>query len=238
MIVGHVRAHASQCVVEIAAATKARLRAWRPPTTTNAGSRVWTDPHPFQVYLSPGLAQVLERLLTVTAATASPSTPASYPSATSARLDLEALLCSPPTPSLSASGDIPRLTSRTPRPRAADEPPSAGGLGDVSLPGAASDAWSAGLPRRLRGKAVRRPAYTSVEIQQLEGGGLAVTIPAGGASGQVLASAGFTVAWNAGIGVWTAAALTGGAPLLFTAFSLPFWLVGACFVDNVRVEGT
>ena len=234
MIVGHVRARASQCVGEIAAATKASLRAWRCgvlPQRHTPALLFWTDPHSFQVYLSPGLAQVLERLLTVTTATASPSTPASYLSATSARLDLEALLSSPQAPSL--SGDIPRLTSRTPRPRAADQPPSAGDLGDVSLPGAAADARSAGLPRRLRGKAVRRPAYTSVDIQQLEGGGLAVTIPAGGASGQVLASAGFTVAWNAGIGVWTAAALTGGAPLLFTAFSLPFWLVGARFVADV-----
>ncbi|CAI5467968.1 unnamed protein product, partial [Closterium sp. Yama58-4] len=33
-------------------------------------------------------------------------------------------------------------------------------------------------------------------------------------------------AWNAFIAFWTATALTGGAPLLFTAFSIPFWLVG------------
>lgn len=29
-----------------------------------------------------------------------------------------------------------------------------------------------------------------------------------------------------GIGFWTVSAVTGGAPLLFTAFSLPFWIAG------------
>jgi len=58
-------------------------------------------------------------------------------------------------------------------------------------------------------------------------------IPAAGVTGSTVATGAFSIAWTAGIGTWTAAALV-GAPIM-AAFSIPFWLVGANLVkDTVK----
>ena len=61
---------------------------------------------------------------------------------------------------------------------------------------------------------------------------LRVTIPPAGVTGETLTQGTFAATWLGIIGMWTATAITGGAPLLFTAFSAPFWLVGGRLVRD------
>ncbi|GJP36651.1 hypothetical protein CLOM_g21135 [Closterium sp. NIES-68] len=79
-----------------------------------------------------------------------------------------------------------------------------------------------------------RPAGTQVVLERTEGGKvLVVHIPPAGLTREAVGTGGFAIAWNAFIAFWTASALTGGAPLLFTAFSIPFWLVGGDLAKKV-----
>ncbi|CAI5976098.1 unnamed protein product [Closterium sp. NIES-64] len=79
-----------------------------------------------------------------------------------------------------------------------------------------------------------RPAGTQVVLERTEEGKfLVVHIPPAGLTREAMGTGGFAIAWNAFIAFWTATALTGGAPLLFTAFSIPFWLVGGDLAKKV-----
>jgi hypothetical protein len=83
-------------------------------------------------------------------------------------------------------------------------------------------------------KPIRRPAGSRVTIER-DGDSLRVIIPPTGVTGGTVTQGSFAAAWLGIIGMWTATAITGGAPLLFTAFSAPFWLVGGRMVrDTVR----
>ena len=44
-------------------------------------------------------------------------------------------------------------------------------------------------------------------------------------------------AWNAFVMFWTRSAVTGGAPLFFALFSLPFWVVGVRyrFIPSIKI---
>mmetsp|Transcript_4414 Transcript_4414/g.16092 ORF Transcript_4414/g.16092 Transcript_4414/m.16092 type:complete len:221 (-) Transcript_4414:714-1376(-) len=96
----------------------------------------------------------------------------------------------------------------------------------VSLKQAASAKTEALVTSLPTVQTARKPANTKVElIRGLDS--LQLMVPADGMSSSTLSTGGFTVAWNFGIGMWTVSAITGGAPLLFTAFSIPFWIVGA-----------
>jgi len=73
---------------------------------------------------------------------------------------------------------------------------------------------------------IRKPEGTRVTLSRTGGEALSVEIPKAGVTGDTVSTGAFTAAWIAGIGFWTASAITGGAPILFTAFSIPFWLAG------------
>eukprot|EP00899_Mesostigma_viride_P016315 jgi/Mesvir1/24685/Mv21977-RA.2 len=94
-----------------------------------------------------------------------------------------------------------------------------GGLvGPDQMLGARQVAWSdGGVPRR--------PAGTQVELTK-DDGVLTVSIPARMLSGDTVASGGFAIAWNTFVFFWTQSAILGGAPILFTLFAAPFWVVG------------
>ena len=77
----------------------------------------------------------------------------------------------------------------------------------------------------------RRPAGSRVVIER-DGESLRVTIPPAGVTGETLSQGAFAATWLGIIGMWTATAITGGAPLLFTAFSAPFWAVGGRLVRD------
>ena len=77
------------------------------------------------------------------------------------------------------------------------------------------------------GGRVRRPAGTRVVVSRDGASSLVVDVPPAGMTGSTLAVGGFAATWLGIVGLWTASAVTGGAPLLFTAFSAPFWAVGA-----------
>eukprot|EP00961_Rhodomonas_salina_P077455 1038955-Rhodomonas_salina.1 len=65
----------------------------------------------------------------------------------------------------------------------------------------------------------RRPAGTKIKLT-VTPSRLEIVLPNEGLSGNTLGVGGFTVAWNAVVGTWTLTAITGGAPILFTAFSI------------------
>ena len=77
----------------------------------------------------------------------------------------------------------------------------------------------------------RRPAGSRVLVER-DGDSLKITMPPAGVTGGTLTQGTFAAAWLGIIGMWTATAITGGAPLLFTAFSAPFWLVGGRLVRD------
>ena len=77
----------------------------------------------------------------------------------------------------------------------------------------------------------RRPAGSRVVVER-DGKSLRVTIPPAGVTGETLSQGAFAATWLGIIGMWTATAITGGAPLLFTAFSAPFWAVGGKLVRD------
>eukprot|EP00850_Spirogloea_muscicola_P004998 SM000022S07212 [mRNA] locus=s22:493953:499216:- [translate_table: standard] len=74
-------------------------------------------------------------------------------------------------------------------------------------------------------KRTGRPAGTKVVLAKTEDM-IRISIPPGGLSSETALSGSFALAWNAFTAVWTTSAFAAGAPLLFTAFSAPFWVVG------------
>lgn len=71
----------------------------------------------------------------------------------------------------------------------------------------------------------RKPSGTKVVLKRTASS-LTVSIPPMGFTTDALGSGSFALAWNAFLMFWTSSAITGGAPLFFTIFSLPFWFVG------------
>ena len=57
-------------------------------------------------------------------------------------------------------------------------------------------------------------------------------VPARGLHGSAVAMLGFSAFWLAFIAYWTYGTVTMGAPTLFSAFSIPFWLVGLGMVGG------
>lgn len=90
------------------------------------------------------------------------------------------------------------------------------------------------MPRGSGRNRIRRPAGTRVELDR-GGASLSLRVPKGGLKAAA-GTAGFAVAWNSFIAFWTASAITGGAPLLFTAFSIPFWAAGASMSKQAFAE--
>jgi hypothetical protein len=74
----------------------------------------------------------------------------------------------------------------------------------------------------------RRPAGTHVVLERDDSNRiLRVFIPPRGFTGKTAASGAFALAWTGFVGFWTLGALTGGAPIAVSLFSLPFWFAGA-----------
>eukprot|EP00250_Pteridium_aquilinum_P028229 c3680_g1_i1 orf=69-1712(+) len=77
------------------------------------------------------------------------------------------------------------------------------------------------LPRRR----ARQPSGTKVVLKRTASC-LRISIPPIGLTADAVGSGTFALAWNAFLMFWTRSAVAGGAPLIFTIFSLPFWFVG------------
>lgn len=77
-----------------------------------------------------------------------------------------------------------------------------------------------------------RPSGTKVMVEKSYNE-LLITIPPSGLTAETIGSGTFAVAWTSFVGFWTASAITAGAPLLFSAFSIPFWVVGAGLLRQV-----
>lgn len=102
---------------------------------------------------------------------------------------------------------------------------------------AGSELAVAGTGNMMTGSGTaRRPAGTKIKLT-VTPSRLEIVLPNEGLSGNTLGVGGFTVAWNAVVGTWTLTAITGGAPILFTAFSIPFWLAGAGLARDTFKSG-
>lgn len=78
--------------------------------------------------------------------------------------------------------------------------------------------------RRMRR---RKPAGSRVLVDRDRSNRLLrVTIPPQGFSGETVSKGMFAVAWTGFTAFWTIGVLTGGAPLFFSLFSIPFWAAG------------
>ena len=71
----------------------------------------------------------------------------------------------------------------------------------------------------------RVPAGTRIQLLRSGTDSISVIIPPAGIR-QAAGQGAFAAAWLSFVGMWTFSAVTAGAPLLFTAFSAPFWLAG------------
>eukprot|EP00667_Euglena_gracilis_P007236 EG_transcript_7306 len=74
-----------------------------------------------------------------------------------------------------------------------------------------------------------RPEGTAVALRR-SGDRLEVSLPYGTVGGDVVGTAAFTVLWTSIVAIWTRSALLAGAPVLFLAFSLPFWFTAVSLV--------
>jgi eukaryotic-like serine/threonine-protein kinase len=88
-------------------------------------------------------------------------------------------------------------------------------------------------------KPLRRPAGSRVVIERdPDCRLLRIYIPPKGLTAQTASTGAFAVAWTGFVGFWTAGVVTGGAPIAFGLFSLPFWYAGLRMgkrvVDDVR----
>ncbi|KAJ7527117.1 hypothetical protein O6H91_16G038000 [Diphasiastrum complanatum] len=81
-------------------------------------------------------------------------------------------------------------------------------------------------------KRVARPFGTKVVISRTPNC-MKVIVPPVGITGETAGTGSFAVAWNAFLLFWTGSAIRGGAPVIFTLFSLPFWFVGFGLARNV-----
>lgn len=92
---------------------------------------------------------------------------------------------------------------------------------------------------QLARKRLRKPAGSRVALDIDESNRLfRMFIPPQGFTAKTASSGAFALAWNGFVGFWTIGAVTGGAPFLFSLFSIPFWYAGAKMakgvVDDVR----
>ncbi len=62
---------------------------------------------------------------------------------------------------------------------------------------------------------------------------LELLVPERGRAGGLAALGGFSFFWLCGVGAWTAATISMGAPLFFPLFSIPFWGVGLFLVSRI-----
>lgn len=73
----------------------------------------------------------------------------------------------------------------------------------------------------------RKPAGSRVVVDRDKSNRLLrVTIPPKGLSGEAVSKGAFALAWTGFTAFWTVGVLTGGAPLFFSLFSIPFWAAG------------
>lgn len=90
--------------------------------------------------------------------------------------------------------------------------------------------------RRIRR---RKPAGSRVILERDRSNRLLrVSIPPKGLSGEAISRGAFTVAWTSFTAFWTVGVLTGGAPIMFSLFSLPFWAAGYRFARSTADEIT
>eukprot|EP00178_Gracilaria_changii_P012609 TRINITY_DN356_c0_g1_i1.p1 TRINITY_DN356_c0_g1~~TRINITY_DN356_c0_g1_i1.p1 ORF type:complete len:576 (+),score=70.74 TRINITY_DN356_c0_g1_i1:973-2700(+) len=93
----------------------------------------------------------------------------------------------------------------------------------------------------LTGRRVRRrkPAGSRIVLERDRSNRLlTVSIPPKGLSSEALSRGAFTVAWTGFTAFWTLGVLTGGAPIVFSLFSLPFWAAGYRFAKSTANEIT
>lgn len=83
----------------------------------------------------------------------------------------------------------------------------------------------------------RKPAGSRVMLERDRGNRLLkIMIPAKGFSGNALSKGAFAVAWTGFTAFWTVGILTGGAPVVFSLFSLPFWAAGVQMARSTADE--
>lgn len=79
--------------------------------------------------------------------------------------------------------------------------------------------WAGGRARR------RKPVGTRVVVERDRNSKLLrIIVPPRGFSGDTLSRGAFTVAWTGFTAFWTVGVITGGAPLVISLVSLPFWV--------------
>lgn len=82
--------------------------------------------------------------------------------------------------------------------------------------------WGVGKMKRRR-----KPAGTRVVMERdRENRLMRVVIPPKGFSGEAVSKGAFAMAWTGFTAFWTVGALTGGAPVVASLFSIPFWAAG------------
>lgn len=93
--------------------------------------------------------------------------------------------------------------------------------------------------RALRGEylrsprvAMRQPAGSRIRLKHTASK-LIVDIPPAGLQPQTLPLLGFALFWNGFIAVWTAGAISTGAPIFFVLFSVPFWIIGFRMLGSI-----
>lgn len=83
----------------------------------------------------------------------------------------------------------------------------------------------------------RKPAGSRVMVERDRANRLLrIVIPAKGFSGNALSKGAFAVAWTGFTAFWTVGVLTGGAPVVFSLFSLPFWAAGVQMARSTADE--
>lgn len=83
----------------------------------------------------------------------------------------------------------------------------------------------------------RKPAGSRVLVERDRANRLLrIIIPAKGFSGNALSKGAFAMAWTGFTAFWTLGVLTGGAPVVFSLFSLPFWAAGVQMARSTADE--
>ena len=72
---------------------------------------------------------------------------------------------------------------------------------------------------------LKQPMGSKVKLQKTRSQ-LTIDIPPTGLRGETAGIGCFALFWNGFIFIWTAGAMSAGAPILFPLFSIPFWIVG------------
>ncbi len=77
-----------------------------------------------------------------------------------------------------------------------------------------------------------QPSNSSIKLQR-SFNRLSLDIPPSGLRGELLALGGFALFWNGFIFFWTFMSVAMGAPIIFSLFSIPFWVVGIGMLSMV-----